>query len=365
MAKKSKKRLVFFGYTMDMGGAERALINVLNVLIKYFEIDLFLIKAEGVLMDDIPKGVNVHAIRKNTFIYALFRYIPFFRKKIINKLTGVKKYDIAVAFMEGRAATWLVDMKQDCKKIGWIHNDVSKFDIGISEKEIRDTYSKLDRVVVVSKHSMDSFIEKYGIDKSRVEVVYNLIDEEGIIKKANKFSVEKNKFTFVNVAKMRPQKRHDRLLEAVSKLKEEGFDFEVLLIGNGPLESEIKEQISKLEIEDYVKLLGLQTNPFPYIKNSDYFVMSSDHEGYPLTLLESLILKTPVVTTDVSGAFEILNGDKYGFICDVSLEALTAEMRKVLINKDKHIKVVQNNLKEYKGANAGIVEQLKELFDIK
>lgn len=360
-----KKKLVIFGYTMDMGGAERALINVLNILIKYFEIDLILIKAEGVLMNDIPNGVNVKAIRGNVFKYVLFRYVPFFRKKIINKLTSNKKYDIAVAFMEGRAATWLVDMEQECKKIGWIHNDVSKFNIGISDKEIRDTYSKLDKVVVVSKHSMDSFVDKYNIDKSKVEVVYNLIDEDGIIKSANKVKVKKDKFTFVNVAKMRPQKRHDRLLEAVAKLKDEGFDFELWLIGNGPLEDEIKMQVKKLGIEDYVKLLGLQTNPFPYIKNSDYFVMSSDHEGYPLSLLESLILKTPVVTTDVSGAKEILKQDKYGFICDISLEALTDAMRKVLVNKDKGISIVKDNLKQYNGANAGIVEQLKNLFDIK
>lgn len=356
------KKLVIFGYTMDMGGAERALVNVLNVMKNYFEIDLILIKDTGVLMKDIPKEVNVKRIRKNIFSYILFRYIPFFRKRKIKKLTN-KKYDLAVAFMEGRAATWLIDMEQDCKKIAWIHNDVDKFDIGISEKEIKDTYSKVDKVAVVSKQSKDSFCNKYNISTKKVEVVYNLIDEEDIIKKSNKIKVKKDKFTFINVAKMRPQKRHDRLLDAVKTLKDEGYKFNLWLIGNGPLEEQIKEQIKELDIEDYVTLFGLKENPFPYIKASDFFVMSSDHEGYPLSLLESLLLKTPVVTTDVSGAREILKDDKYGIICDISKEGLTSSMREIL--KKQTFPEINKNLEKYKGSNEEIIKQLKELFEVK
>lgn len=356
------KKLLVFGYNMDMGGAERALVNVLDVMKEYFEIDLILISASGVLMKDIPKEVNVSSIRKNIFQYALFRYIPFFRKRTINKITNLKKYDIAVAFMEGRAATWLVDMKQNCKKIAWIHNDVKKFDIGISEKEIKDTYSKVDKIAVVSKQSKNSFCEKYAIDEQKVEVVYNLIAEEEILRKSDLLKVKKDKFTFINVAKMRPQKRHDRLLEAVSILKKEGYDFNLWLIGNGPLEEEIKKMVNDLEIKDYVTLFGLKENPFPYIKNADFFVMSSDHEGYPLSLLESLLLKTPVVTTDVSGAREILKDGKYGIICDISLDGLVDAMRKVL--EQKEVDEIKENLINYQGSNGGIVEQLKKLFEV-
>lgn len=357
------KKVVVYGYTMDMGGAERALVNILNILVKHYEVDLVLLKAQGILMDNIPKSVNVIEIRKNIFNYALFRYIPYFRKRKIVKITKTK-YDMAIAFMEGRAATWLIDMKSDCKKIAWIHNDVNKFDIGISEKEIKNTYSKVDKIVVVSKQSRDSFIEKYNIDEEKVEVIYNLIDEENIIKKSKLEKIKKDKFTFINVAKMRHQKRHDRLIEAASILKNEGYDFNLWLIGNGPLENEIKNKVKELNMEDCITLYGLKENPFPYIKASDYFVMSSDHEGYPLSLLESLILKTPVISTDVSGAREILK-DKYGFICDINLNSLVDSMRNVLENKDKKISEIKNNLDSYEGANGGIRKQLDSLFEIK
>ena len=355
------KKILFYGYNMEMGGAERALINVMNAIKDEYEIDLILIQDKGVLMNEIPKEVNVMTIRKNNISYALFRYIPFFRKIKIRRMTSKKKYDTAVAFMEGRAATWLTDMNQMCKKVAWIHNDVNRFNIGISEREIKKTYSKIDRIAVVSKQSKDSFCKKYNISEDKVEVVYNLIAEEEIKEKSLEFDPIKDKFTFVNVAKMRPQKRHDRLLNAVKTLKDEGFNFQLWLIGNGPLEDDIKKMVDDLNISDYVSLLGLKTNPFPYIKKADFFVMSSDHEGYPLSLLEALLLKTPVITTDVSGAEEILKNDKYGIICDVSLEGLTNAMRNILKNQD--YSQIEKNLSNYKGANGGIVSQLKELFE--
>ena len=359
------KKAIIFGYTMDMGGAERALLNIINVLKKHYQIDLVLLKKTGVLINEIPKEVNVKSIRQDnffsTFHYIFFRYVPFIRKRIINNLTK-EHYALAIAFMEGRAATWLIDMKQSCKKVAWIHNDVSKFNIGISDKEIKKTYSKLDNIIIVSKHSQKSFCEKYHISKEKTQVIYNLIDEDAILKNANNQQITKNKFTFINVAKMRPQKRHDRLIDAVKILKDKGYDFELWLVGNGELEEQIKAQVKSLKLEDTVKLLGLITNPYPYIKTADYFVMSSDHEGYPLSLLEALLLKTPVITTNVSGAKEILEDDKYGIICDIDTNSLANAMERVLNNEN--IKYIKENLKNYKGSNKEIIKQLFKLFKI-
>lgn len=356
-----KKKLLFFGYTLEIGGAERALINIINVLIKYFEIDLILIEAKGELIKDLPKEVNIIEIKNGFFNYALFRFIPYFRKKKINKLTG-KKYDIACAFMEGRAATWLTDMQQNCYKIGWIHNDVKEFNIGISEKEIKKTYSILDKIYVVSIHSKESFCEKYKFQSDKVEVIYNLIDEKDILKKASIVNIDKPKFTFINVSKMRPQKRHDRLIKCAANLKKMGYDFELWLVGNGPLEKDIKDLIDKLDVSDVVKMMGLKENPYPYIKAANYFVMSSDHEGYPLSLLESLLLKTPVITTNVSGAKEILKDGKYGIICDIDEIALTNAMKNVM---DNDYVVIQNNLKNYQGNNKRIIQQLLKIFRVR
>ena len=355
------KKILIFGYNMDIGGAENAMLSVINALKDKCEIDLILLEKKGPLLKKIPKEVNVREIKTNLLKYALFRYFPPFRKYIVNKMAN-KNYDYAVAYMEGRAATFVADLKQDCKKIAWIHNDVNSFDIGISKKEIIDSYSKMDTIVAVSNVSKNSFCQKYAFSTDKVKVVYNLIDEENIIKQANEFTPKKSKFTFVNVSRMRKQKRHDRLLNIAKRLKNDKFDFVIWLIGNGPLEKEILDKIKTDHLEDYVKALGLKENPYPYIKAADYFVMSSDHEGYPLVLLESLLLKTKVISTNVSGASEILK-DKYGYIVDINEDALYEKMKEILMGHDKND--FDKNLKEYSGNNIYIIKDLLNLFDLK
>ena len=86
------KKVLIVGYNMEMGGAERALVNVLNLIKNKCEIDLILLEKKGILLKDIPKEVNIKEVKTNLFKYSLFRYIPFFRKRIINKL-ATKKYD--------------------------------------------------------------------------------------------------------------------------------------------------------------------------------------------------------------------------------------------------------------------------------
>ena len=80
------KKLLFFGYTLEMGGAEKVLIDYLKVLKDKYEIDLVLSNKKGELVSEIPENVDVYELRKNDFQYALFRYVPFFRRRKINSI---------------------------------------------------------------------------------------------------------------------------------------------------------------------------------------------------------------------------------------------------------------------------------------
>ena len=356
------KNIVFFGYNMDMGGAERALVNVINLIHGRCNITLILLEKKGVLLKEIPADVKVIEIKTNIVKYAVFRFFAPFRKRIIRNLTNGTDYAVAVAFMEGRAATFLADMNQPCEKIAWIHNDVNVFDIGIKEREILKSYRQMDKIIAVSIQSQHSFCKKYGFDESKVSVVYNLIDEADILKKAAAEDIKTDVFTFVNVARMRPQKRHDRLINVANRLIKDGFTFKLWLIGGGPLQNEVETLIKSYHIENYVESLGMLENPFPYVKAADYFVMSSDHEGYPLSLLESLLLKTKVISTDVSGAREILGNDEYGYVVAIDEDALYEKMKEVLMKPDVH--QIDANLAAYKGSNALIKQQLLALFQL-
>lgn len=355
------KKILIFGYTMDMGGAEKALTDTLNYLNKNFEIDLYLLEPVGSLMDFVPKNVNVYRLKKNIFSYALFRYIPFYRRKVINKIANKKDYYAALGYMEGRCGTWVADINKKIKKYGWIHNDVSKFDIGISEKEIKNTYSKLDKVICVSKEAKTIFCDKYSIPENKVKVIYNFINENEILEKSKEFEVKNDVFTFVNVAKMRDQKRQDRLVMAAKYLKDLGYNFKIQLVGDGPNFEKIKNMVHEYDVEDKVEMLGLKTNPYPYIKAADFFVLSSYMEGYGIVIKESLLLKTKVLTTDIVGPREILEDGKYGIIVKNDDESLKYMMKDILDGKVS-FKDLDKNMKNYKGDNEEIMKKTLELL---
>lgn len=359
---KIMKKIIFFAYTLEVGGAEKVLCDYINVLNDKYKIDLCLLQNIGEFKKDIPNNVNIIELRKNTVSYIPFRYFSLWRKHVINKIVDKGKYDIAIGFLEGRSATWVADIKRPIKKIAFVHNDVNKFDIGIGGKEILDTYKKLNKIITVSEVSKESFCEKYNFSKDDVQVLYNLIDEKAILKKAEE-SVEKNDiFTFVNVGKMRPQKRQDRLIKIARDLKKEGYKFKIQIIGNGPEEDKIKHLVKEYNVDDVVELKGLQLNPYPYIKNADVVVVSSDFEGYSIAIKEALLLGKPVVSTDVSGVREMFDNGKYGIIAKVETEDLKNKMRDVLDNKID-VKKIEKNLENYDCGNQKIIEELEVLIN--
>jgi len=356
------KRIVIFAYTLDMGGAEKVLIDYLNVLKNQYKIDLVLIKKQGELLGDVPPNINVIQLRNNIFEYILFRYISIYRKFKINKIAKKNKYDIAIGFIEGRSATWVADIKCDIKRIAWIHNDVNSFDIGISEREIIKSYLKMDKIITVSEQSKTNFCNKYNINKSKIEVLYNLIDEKKILELCEQEVEKNNKFTFINVGRMRPQKRQDRLIEIAKRLKQDGYNFKIQILGNGSEEEKIRKLIKEKDVEDVIELKGLVQNPYPYIKQANCVVVSSDFEGYSIAIKEALLLKKIIISTDVSGVREIFEDNKFGIISEKSTDDLENKMRQILDNKID-IEKIKNNLEKFNCGNDEIINRLIKIIE--
>ncbi|MBE7017547.1 MAG: glycosyltransferase [Ruminococcaceae bacterium] len=357
-----KKKLLFFAYTLDIGGAEKVLVDFLKVLQPHYDIDLALLQAKGELMQALPDNINVIQMRNGLFSYVLFRYIPFFRKLKVNKIANSKDYYAAIGFIEGRSSTWVADIKKDIRKIAWVHNDVNRFNIGISEKEAIDSYSKMHTVVLVSDEAKKCFDEKYRIEQCNLEVLHNLIDEDKIIQLSAEPVKENDSFTFINVGRMRPQKRQDRLVEIAKRLKEEGFRFKIQIVGDGSEENKIREMIRSEDVSDCVELLGLQLNPYPYIKQADCFVLTSDFEGFGIVVKEAALLGTPVISTDVTGVSEVLHGGKYGILCDVDTDDIYRAMRSVLLSEDILLSF-REKLKNYDCSNKAIIDKLFKIIE--
>lgn len=357
-----KKKLLFFGYTLDMGGAEKVLIDYLNVLSKSYDIDLALLKVQGALLPSLPQGIKTIEIRKGFFPYLLFRYIPFFRKRKINKIANGSEYVSAVGFFEGRSATWVADIKKNVRKIAWVHTDVNHFDIGISVREATDSYSKMDAVVLVSDDAKNSFLNKYKIDSERVKVLYNLIDDKKILALSQEKVEPNDCFTFVNIGRLSPPKRQDRLVEIAKRLRDKNLVFKIQIIGDGTEREKLEKSIKNNQLEDKVKLLGLKSNPYPYIKQADCFVLTSDFEGFGIAAKEALVLGTPVISTAVTGIKEVLKGGDYGILCDVDTEALYNAMYSVLASKEI-LRDARKKLENFDCSNGPIINQLFSIME--
>lgn len=175
-------------------------------------------------------------------------------------------------------------------------------------------YSKADKTVCVSKEIETILNNNFNIKNTTT--IYNMIDLEEIkrlskekITLNDKFIDASNRsgFIFINVGSLYRQKGQWFLIRSFRKVIDHHPDCQLFILGEGPLREELKNLIKKLNLENNVFLLGNRDNVFPYLKKSHCFVFTSLWEGLPMTLLETLALSVPIISTDcMTGPREIL-----------------------------------------------------------
>lgn len=383
-----KKKVLFLIHTLQVGGAEKVLVDLVNNLNKEkYDITVMTVINTGAFRDSLDKDINYKTIFNIPFINKksdnkgnkksgnlldngskikkvladLYRKAWRFINcsKIYKKYIG-NEYDVEIAFLEGIPAKIIAaSNNKQSKKIAWIHVDL--LEERKSEKFFKDiydeknTYNKFDKIVGVSKVVKEQFLKKFSYeDSDKFIIKYNPIDVENILKKSEEIidDIEKDKITLCTVGRLTIQKGYDRLLEVVKKLNDEKCKYDLWIIGVGPEEEKLKEYINYNSISN-VKLLGYKENPYKYIKNADIFVCSSRAEGFSTVVSEAIILEKPIVTTECAGMKELLGeNNEYGIIVDNSVEALYEGLSCILKNK----KV----LNEYKQK----VKERKQLFSL-
>ena len=238
-------------------------------------------------------------------------------------------YDIEVAYLEcGPTKILAGSTNKKAKKLAWIHCDLEKKGIRNSEKQQR-IYSAYDKIIAVSRNVRDSFVQEFGFEAD-AQVLYNVIDETEILDKASAFPVNNSGFTFVAVGRLAHQKGFDRLLDACALLKKDGADFRLQILGTGPEQENLENQIIKDDLTGTVHLLGFRENPYPYIRFSDAVVCSSRYEGLSTAITEALILGKSVVTTPCTGMDELLGESEFGMIVEDSAEGIYQGMKRML-----------------------------------
>lgn len=325
------KKILFFINTLEAGGAEKVLVDLLNMIDKSkYDIDLLTLSG-GVHESRLTDQINHKKIlKKSGFLSKLIIKLP---PKLFRKLFIKKKYDIEIAYLEG-FPTRVVAKSKKAKKLAFVHCDVSVKPIlqnfYKSKESCLDEYKSLDNVCFVSKMAQEGFEKTFGkLDNGRV--VHNVINVDEIKAKAN----EENDFEYtteglkiISVGRLSPEKGYERLVRVASQL-EKKYDFELCLLGEGPEREKVERLIREHNVKS-VRLLGFQKNPYSYMKKADLYVCPSFYEGYSTTVTECMVLGIPVLTTNCAGMDEILDNGKYGIIVPNNEEELKKGLERIL-----------------------------------
>lgn len=299
----SAKTIVLAIFTLQGNGVERFALTLAKGLVNMGH-HAHIVYFKQIIDLPVPEGIKLHF-----FDYQKYRILPKFMRativadnfdKFVLKNIGTPDLVLSNLFP--------VDFILHKSKLPnihlVIHNTMSEEYKTADNKQLNQLQQiYLSKPCIgVSQGVTDDFKKLFG-DNSRITTIYNPIDVEEIINTADEFTIPYQNY-IVHVGKFKVQKRHDNLIHAYAKSKQEK---KLVLVGTGELQKQNQQLVKQLGIEDKVIFVGFQKNPYPWIKHADFMVLSSDFEGLGVVILEALALNTPVISTDCpSGPAEIL-----------------------------------------------------------
>ena len=207
-------------------------------------------------------------------------------------------------------------------------------------------YSKYQKLIFVSNNSLNNFNKLYTINVEK-EVIHNYFDKESVVEKSKEFIPDfpnDNTLNFTTVCRLVQPKALYRLIRIHKKLLEDGYIHRFYVVGSGPLKKGLEDLIKDLNISDTFILLGQKLNPYPYIKNCDYFCLFSYYEGLPMVLLEAKLFNKFILITDTASK-EALDGYENKKIFENSENAIYDGLKEI-IKEGKNINLNNKNIND-------------------
>ncbi len=334
------KKIFLTAYNLDFGGIEKALLSLLsNIDYQKYDVTLFLEKKEGIFLDKVPTNVKIKEYKISTCKITIIRKLINRIKLLLTILLIYHKYDFSCCYATYSIPGSILARYASKNNSLWVHNNYYYF-YKENINDIKNFFSSINignfkHIIFVAKEAKDDFIRIYPQLKDKSVACNNLINYEEIITLSKEDVIENksDKKLFVNVGRHdEHQKQLTRLIEASKKLVDDGYNFEVWLIGIGPDTEKYKDLIHTYHLENTVKLMGSRVNPYPYYKLADAFIMTSNYEGFPVVYLESLIFNLPIITTiDLSLDNKAIQ-ENYGIVVEKNIDSIYKGMKEFVDN---------------------------------
>ncbi|WP_373708529.1 glycosyltransferase [Kaistella sp.] len=360
MTEYPKIKILFRHRSMEMGGVEKVMLSMLNNLNPdLFDMTVCLNLNQGELRNEFPKHVRKVYLTEGKEDFSknmLFQKIQLFKRQkkleklkknpeIIDKEYLKETYDIEIAMTYNDFESVLNSSNTRSKKMGWFHSEINLPKLQPLVPAILENFPKFDHMIYCSAKIQKIMHEEYpNLSYPKESVVINAIPIEEIKKKSEEkimdFPISP---VFVSVGRLHTRKGYRKLMEAHARLLTEGFDHSVLIIGDGEELPHLLAQQKKLGVENSFQFLGNKMNPYPYIKNADFFIMPSESEAWPLVIAEALILQKPIIATKVGDVESMIKDRKTGFLIAYTVEAIYHAMKEFITN-EKLVSEIKENL---------------------
>lgn len=396
-----KKKIFIMSHAMELGGAERALLGLLESFdYSNYTVDLFLMRQEGELLKYIPKEVNLlseieeytclavpisRVVKKRKMKLAIGRVIGKFKaKRFVNRahlkadngvgleyshkytkrympMINSTNYDLAISFLTPH---YFVSEKVIAsKKIAWIHTDYSFFDIDVESE--RKMWEKYDYVASISDDCKQSFLLRFPEFASKIVSIENIISPTSIRKQADaddvSSEISKDSINILSIGRFTYQKNFDNVPDICRRIIQSGLKIKWYLIGFGNDETLIKEKIIEAGMKNFVIILGKKANPYPYINACDVYIQPSRYEGKCVAVREAQILGKPVIITDYpTSASQLVDGYD-GKIVAMDNKKCARELVEFLNNHDM-LNKIKNNVMAIDYSNKQEIEKIYKLL---
>lgn len=311
---KTNSKIIIFMPSMDGGGVEKNIILITNYLVNYYKY-ISLITFNNKFKKKFSKKIHfISHTSKNTIRSKYYKYficlIYLFKQIIFCKKVLVFSFQANIyALILCKFLKKKIIIRSNSAPTGWTKNLIKR-------KIFKFFFKYANSIIVNSKDFKKEIDKEFNINS---KLIYNPLNKLEIIKNSKRkinlkfFSKNKKKFIkIINIARFTDQKDQATIIKATNILKSK-INIKLLMIGYGEYKEKLNLLVSKYKLNKNVKILGFKKNPYPYLKKSDLFILSSKYEGLPNVLLEAMTLKKFIISSDCqTGPREILFNGKYG-----------------------------------------------------
>lgn len=378
------KKILIVSHAMEIGGAERALLGILeNIDTEQYEVDLFLMRHEGDLLNLIPDNINLlpeipaytvlarpmkDTLQEGKILLTAARLYGKYKAKKFDKQNGytesgvaieyshkyIKKfmpeiqkgieYDLAISFLTPHY--FVAEKVLAKKKIAWIHTDYATVQVDVeSESKMWGAY---DYIASISEDVTQSFLRTFPSLKDKIILIENILPKT-LVEKQAKESVEesfdRNCINLLSIGRFSTPKNFDNVPDICRRMVEKNINVKWYLIGYGGDEKLIRQRITENGMQDHVIILGKKENPYPYIRMCDVYVQPSRYEGKCVAVREAQMLGKPVIITNYATSGSQLEDGVDGVIVPMDNAACAEGIVNVLKNEQLKTSIVENVLK--------------------